>query len=221
MPTVHRTLKHSWHMSMSCVFQLNTKAHRTCWLFSSKLYVLDDLTVRSLQEWDWVITKATTHFHPVHIAGEWESKNCSVMHNTAVCLDANGTSCSNWGVLLTGTFRLGFASKLRCLCNLIMPTGYVIHQQVWHSRTVRSAHTVFMFFFGIYLRTNNYLCHLQHKLISFYNRDEKCLRVYSALRTGSLNKAVCAPSLNGYTSLAYPWNVLTLVSLTMPIIINR
>ena len=28
---------------------------------------------------------------------------------------------------------------------------------------------------GIYLRTNSDLCHLQHKLIGFYNRDEKCL----------------------------------------------
>jgi hypothetical protein len=25
----------------------------------------------------------------------------------------------------------------------------------------------------IYLRTNSDLCHLQHKLIGFYNRDEK------------------------------------------------
>ena len=31
------------------------------------------------------------------------------------------------------------------------------------------------FFFCIYLRTNSDLCHLQHKLIGFYNRDEKCL----------------------------------------------
>jgi hypothetical protein len=29
--------------------------------------------------------------------------------------------------------------------------------------------------FCIYLRTNSNLCHLQHKLIGFYNRDEKCL----------------------------------------------
>jgi len=28
--------------------------------------------------------------------------------------------------------------------------------------------------FCIYLRTNSDLCHLQHKLIGFYNRDEKC-----------------------------------------------
>ena len=29
--------------------------------------------------------------------------------------------------------------------------------------------------FCIYLRTNSDLCHLQPKLIGFYNRDEKCL----------------------------------------------
>ena len=30
--------------------------------------------------------------------------------------------------------------------------------------------------FCIYLRTNSNLCYLQHKLIGFYNRDEKCLQ---------------------------------------------
>jgi len=30
--------------------------------------------------------------------------------------------------------------------------------------------------FCIYLRTNSDLCHLQHKLIGFYNRDENCLQ---------------------------------------------
>jgi hypothetical protein len=30
--------------------------------------------------------------------------------------------------------------------------------------------------FCIYLRTNSDLCHLQHKLIGFYNRDGKCLQ---------------------------------------------
>jgi hypothetical protein len=29
--------------------------------------------------------------------------------------------------------------------------------------------------FGIYLKTNSDLCHLHHKLISFYNREESCL----------------------------------------------
>jgi hypothetical protein len=43
--------------------------------------------------------------------------------------------------------------------------------------------------FCIYLRTNSDLCHLQHKLIGFYNQDEKCLQrgtdwvfKYSSLR---------------------------------------
>jgi hypothetical protein len=30
--------------------------------------------------------------------------------------------------------------------------------------------------FCIYLRINRDLCHLQHKLVGFYNRDEKCLQ---------------------------------------------
>ena len=32
-----------------------------------------------------------------------------------------------------------------------------------------------IYVFCIYLRTNSDLCHLHHKLIGFYNRDEKCL----------------------------------------------
>ena len=32
---------------------------------------------------------------------------------------------------------------------------------------------IYMF---IYLRTNSDLCHLHHKLVGFYNRDEKCLQ---------------------------------------------
>jgi len=33
-----------------------------------------------------------------------------------------------------------------------------------------------IYVFCIYLRTNSDLCHLQHKLVDFYNRDEKCLQ---------------------------------------------
>ena len=36
------------------------------------------------------------------------------------------------------------------------------------------AHCIYVF--CIYLRTNSDLCHLQHKLIGFYNREEKCLQ---------------------------------------------
>ena len=33
-----------------------------------------------------------------------------------------------------------------------------------------------IYVFCIYLRTNSDLCHLRHKLIGFYNREEKCLQ---------------------------------------------
>ena len=32
-----------------------------------------------------------------------------------------------------------------------------------------------IYVFRIYLRTNSDLCHLQHKLIGFYNGEENCL----------------------------------------------
>jgi len=51
-----------------------------------------------------------------------------------------------------------------------------------------------IYVFCIYLRTNSDLCHLQHKLIGFYTEMKS---VYSAVRTGALNKAVWASSLNG------------------------
>jgi len=35
---------------------------------------------------------------------------------------------------------------------------------------------IFKAMFCIYLRIDSDLCHLQHKLIGFYNRDEKCLQ---------------------------------------------
>jgi hypothetical protein len=59
--------------------------------------------------------------------------------------------------------------------NLLKLTYYAMHQQLQHSTTVRSAHTVFMCFY-VYLRTNTDFCHLHHKLIGFNNRDEKCLQ---------------------------------------------
>jgi hypothetical protein len=35
--------------------------------------------------------------------------------------------------------------------------------------------TQLIYVFCIYLRTNSDLCPIQHKLIGFYTRDEKCL----------------------------------------------
>jgi len=51
-----------------------------------------------------------------------------------------------------------------------------------------------IYVFCIYLRTNSDLCHLHHKLIEFYNRDEKCLQRGT---DWLFNKAVCVSSLKG------------------------
>ena len=58
--------------------------------------------------------------------------------------------------------------------NILKPTGYVMHQQ-FNIQQLYVLPTQCIYGFCIYLRTNSDLCHLQHKLIRFYNRDEKCL----------------------------------------------
>ena len=55
--------------------------------------------------------------------------------------------------------------------NLLKPTGNVMHQQF----NIQQLYVLPILYLCIYLRTNSDLCHLQHKLIGFYNLDEKCL----------------------------------------------
>jgi len=61
--------------------------------------------------------------------------------------------------------------------NHLKPTGHVMHHQ-FNIQQLYALPTLYLcvFFFCIYLRTNSDLCHLQHKLIGFYNRDEKVLQ---------------------------------------------
>ena len=59
------------------------------------------------------------------------------------------------------------------LLHLLQPTGYVKYQQFNTQQFTFCLHCTYVF--CIYLRTNSDLCHLQDKLIGFYNRDEKCL----------------------------------------------
>ena len=58
--------------------------------------------------------------------------------------------------------------------NLFKPTGHVMHQK-FNIQQLYVLPTPHLCVFCIYLRTNSDLHHLQHKLIGFYNRDEKCL----------------------------------------------
>jgi hypothetical protein len=57
----------------------------------------------------------------------------------------------------------------------LFPTGYGRQQQVQYFNNCTLCR-YFIYVFCTCLRTNSDLCHLQHKLIGFYNRDEKCLQ---------------------------------------------
>ena len=54
--------------------------------------------------------------------------------------------------------------------NILKPTGHVTHHQ-FNIQQLYALPTLY-YVFCIYPRTNSDLCHLQHKLIGFYNRDE-------------------------------------------------
>jgi hypothetical protein len=58
------------------------------------------------------------------------------------------------------------------ILNLLKTTGYLTGLKF--NKYTLCPHCVYGF--CIYLRTNSDLCHLQNKLIGFYNREEKCLQ---------------------------------------------
>jgi hypothetical protein len=81
----------------------------------------------------------------------------------------------NLGVLAEEQNRIKYSKTCdqRCYINLLKPTGHVMHQQ-FNIQQLYVLPTLYLCVL-YYLRTNSDLCHLQHKLIGFYNRDEKCL----------------------------------------------
>ena len=64
-------------------------------------------------------------------------------------------------------------SKVSLMISLLKPTGHVCTNSLTFNNCTFCPHCIYVF--CIYLRTNGDLCHLQHKLIGFYNQDEKCL----------------------------------------------
>jgi len=79
--------------------------------------------------------------------------------------------------------------------NLLQPTGYVIlPTSLTFNNCTLCPHCIDMFCTRIYLGTNSDLCHLLLKLIGYITEKKS---VYSAVRTGFLNKAVCVSSLKG------------------------
>ena len=58
--------------------------------------------------------------------------------------------------------------------NPLKPSGHYMYRQ-FNIQQFYVLPTQCIYVFCIYLRTNSDLCHLQHKLIGFYNRDGMCL----------------------------------------------
>jgi hypothetical protein len=77
--------------------------------------------------------------------------------------------------------------------NLSKPTGHLMHRHVWHSKTVHSAHTIFMCFASISDQTATFALY-NINWLGFITEKKS---VYCAVRTGCLNKAICASSLKG------------------------
>ena len=63
--------------------------------------------------------------------------------------------------------------KKRMNINLLKPTGHVMHHQ-FNIQQLYVLPTLYLCV--LYLSENSDLCHLQRKLIGFYNPDEKCLQ---------------------------------------------
>jgi len=59
------------------------------------------------------------------------------------------------------------------IINPLNPTGNMMHHQ-FNIQQLYALPKLYLCI-CIYLRTHTDLCHLQHKLIGFYNWDEKCL----------------------------------------------
>jgi len=75
--------------------------------------------------------------------------------------------------------------------NLLNPTGHVMHQQFNIQQLYALPHTVFMFFVFIWEQTATCATYS----INWLDFITQMKSVYSAVRTGSLNKAVCSSSL--------------------------
>jgi hypothetical protein len=78
-----------------------------------------------------------------------------------------------------------------CYINLFKSTGYVMHHQ-FNIQQLYALPTLYVF--CISLRTNRALCYLSINWLVFITEMKS---VYSAVRTGSLNKAICVSSLKG------------------------
>jgi len=84
------------------------------------------------------------------------------MHLKKLSLRTEGLVQINYKIMTYVTHKPSKAYWLRDA-----PSGLTLNNCTFCPRGI--------YMFCIYLRTNSDLCPLQHKVIGFYNRDEKCL----------------------------------------------
>jgi len=93
------------------------------------------------------------------------------------CVEQKKQNCTSVQVNSTGAFTFGRrecewpagrCEPFKAYWLRDAPTGLTFNNCTLCPRCI--------YVFCIYLRTNSDLCHIQHKLIGFYNRDEKCLQ---------------------------------------------
>ena len=124
-------------------------------------------------------------------SGSNKSTDSSCLGNNAIGLDAqtgltfnNCTLCPQCKTATCATYSINwlvFITEMKSVYSSVR-TGSL--NKAYRSRDAQPGLTFnnctlcpqCIYVFCIYLRTNNDLCHLQHKLIGFYNRDEKCLQ---------------------------------------------
>jgi hypothetical protein len=108
---------------------------------------------------------------------EFRGKLVRVFRGSLLCKTQDWQNPNHILLAVYSYFIVVFFSLLTMLYpfNPSKLTGYGMYQQVeyFNNRTL-CPHC--MYVFCICLRTNGDLCHLQHKLIGLYNRDEKCLQ---------------------------------------------
>ena len=108
--------------------------------------------------------------------------NCTFQRYNVKFFEVWNVKCSRYERIC---WRLSKESTLRRPqndpLNLLKPTGYVMHQQVQHSRIVRSAHTVFICFVFIWEQTATCATYIINWLVFITELKS----VYCEVRTGS------------------------------------
>jgi hypothetical protein len=114
---------------------------------------------------------------PHHTSPNYTLLHFTHLHFTTLCYTSPHFTQLHFTTLTDTSLpliRTSLPSHLALRINLLNPTGHVMHHQ-FNIQQLYALPTLYLCV--LYLsEKNNDSCQLQHKLIGFYNRDEKCLQ---------------------------------------------